>query len=83
MFCRYCGTRLAKNELSCPACGKELVYTAQSYDHVGRFSCDCGLALPIDYEATIDAPSYELAGERYEAPEKAIYVVYKDIEFTV
>lgn len=23
MFCRYCGTRLAKNELSCPACGKE------------------------------------------------------------
>lgn len=23
MFCRYCGTRLAKNELSCSACGKE------------------------------------------------------------
>lgn len=66
----------------CPACGKELVYTAQSYDHIGRFSCSCGLELPIDYKATIDAPFYEVAGERYEAPEKAIYVVYNALAAT-
>lgn len=67
---------------TCPECGKELSYEAQSYDHIGRFSCICGLEAPIDYEATIDAPFYDIQGERYEAPEKAIYVLYNALAAT-
>ena len=42
MFCRYCGTRLAKNELSCPACGKEQGHLNATSGYIGVKSKESG-----------------------------------------
>ena len=59
MFCRYCGTRLAKNELSCPACGKEQgpLFATSGYFGVLRKASGEDAAQPEERPAPAHSPA--------------------------